>query len=232
MKRPISVLIIEDDPNIVDLIQLYIEKTGFSSIVAYDGEEGLDKYYNESPDCIILDIMLPKLDGMEVCQTIRQEDKQIPIIMLTGKGESYDIISGLDIGADDYIIKPFDPNVLMARVKSVLRRTVLSDMEKDNLHFANIVINMKEYRVSINGEEVTMAPREMEVFYYLAMNPNQVITRQQLLDNIWGYDYDGDPRTVDVHMKRIRDKLAKHHAAWSVVTVRGVGYRFEEKQDV
>lgn len=131
MKRPISVLIVEDDPNIVELIQLYIEKIGFSSIVAYDGEDGVEKYYSESPDCIILDIMLPKMDGMEVCRAIRLEDKKIPIIMLTGKGETYDIISGLETGADDYIVKPFDPNELMARVKTVLRRTVLSETEKD-----------------------------------------------------------------------------------------------------
>lgn len=231
MKRPISVLIVEDDPNIVELIQLYIEKTGFSSIVAYDGEDGVEKYYSESPDCIILDIMLPKMDGMEVCRAIRLEDKKIPIIMLTGKGETYDIISGLETGADDYIVKPFDPNELMARVKTVLRRTVLSETEKDIIQFANITINMKEYRVLIDGREVAMAPREMELFYYLAMNPNQVLTRQQLLDQVWGYEFDGDPRTVDVHVKRIRDKLTLHHAAWSVVTVRGVGYRFEEKKN-
>ncbi|RDW15873.1 response regulator transcription factor [Oceanobacillus chungangensis] len=229
MKRPIKVLIIEDDPNIVELIQLYMDKIGFSSISAYDGEEGLELFYNESPDCIILDIMLPKMNGWEVCKAIRLEDKQIPIVMLTGKGETYDIINGLDIGADDYIVKPFDPNELIARVKSVLRRTILSESEKDNLHFDNIIINMKEYRILINGEKVLMAPREMELFYYLAMNPNQVLTRQQLLDRIWGFEFNGDPRTVDVHIKRIRDKLAAHHADWSVVTIRGVGYRFEEK---
>jgi DNA-binding response OmpR family regulator len=230
MKRPIKVLIIEDDPNIVELIQLYLEKAGFSSIAAYDGEEGLTQFYHESPDCIILDLMLPKMNGWEVCKMIRLEDKQLPIVMLTGKGETYDIVNGLEIGADDYIVKPFDPNELIARVKSVLRRTILSESEKGNLHFANIVINIKEYRVLIDEKQVMMAPREMELFYYLAMNPNQVISRQQLLDRIWGYDFDGDPRTVDVHIKRIRDKLAAHHADWSVVTIRGVGYRFEEKQ--
>lgn len=229
MKRPIKVLIIEDDPHIVELIQLYMDKIGFSSISAYDGEEGLEKFYNEFPDCIILDIMLPKIDGWEVCKTIRLEDKQVPIIMLTGKGETYDVINGLDIGADDYIVKPFDPNELTARVKSVLRRTILSVTEKGNLHFDNIVINMKEYRVLINGEQAQMAPREMELFYYLALNPNQVLTRQQLLDRIWGNNFNGDPRTVDVHIKRIRDKLTLRHADWSVVTIRGVGYRFEEK---
>lgn len=231
MKRPIKVLIIEDDPNIVELIQLYVHKIGFSFISAYDGEEGLEQFYNESPDCIILDIMLPKMNGWEVCKAIRLEDKQIPIIMLTGKGETYDIVNGLGIGADDYIVKPFDPNELIARVKSALRRTILSEGEKDNLQFDNIVINMKEYRVLINGEQVLMAPREMELFYYLAMNANQVITRRKLLDRIWGYDFTGDSRTVDVHIKRIRDKLAAHHADWSVVTIRGIGYRFEEKQN-
>ncbi len=229
MKRPIKVLIIEDDSNIVELIQLYMDKIGFSSISASDGEEGLELFYNESPDCILLDIMLPKMNGWEVCKEIRLLDKQVPIIMLTGKGETYDIIQGLDIGADDYVVKPFDPNELIARIKTVLRRTILSDSEKDELHFDNIVINMKEYRVLINEKQVLMAPKEMELFYYLAMNPNQVLTRQQLLDRVWGYEFDGDPRTVDVHIKRIRDKLAAHQADWSVATIRGVGYRFEVK---
>lgn len=229
MKHPIKVLIIEDDQHIMELIQLYMEKMGFSFVIANDGEEGLEQYYRESPDCIILDIMLPKMNGWEVCKMIRLEDKHIPIIMLTGKGETYDIVKGLDIGADDYIVKPFDPNELMARVKSVLRRTILSEIEKDQLHFSNIVINMKEYRVMIDNKKVMMAPREMELFYFLALNPNQVISRQQLLDRIWGYDFDGDPRTVDVHIKRIRDKLIAHNAQWTVVTIRGVGYRFEEK---
>lgn len=230
MKRPIKVLIIEDDENIAELIQLYIEKTGYSSITAYDGEEGLKKFYNESPDCIILDLMLPKIDGWEICKMIRMEDKKIPIIMLTGKGETYDIVHGLEIGADDYIVKPFDPNELIARVKSVLRRTILSNDETEILQFDNIEINLKEYRVLIDGKQVLMAPRELELLYYLAMNSNQVLSRQQLLDKIWGYDYEGDPRTVDVHIKRIRDKLTANGASWSVVTIRGVGYRFEEKQ--
>lgn len=232
MKHPIKILTIEDDPNIVDLIQLYMKKSGFSSISAYDGEEGLKLFYNESPDCIILDIMLPKLDGWEVCKIIRLEDKHVPIIMLTGKGEIYDIIKGLEMGADDYIVKPFDPNELVARVKSVLRRSILLESEQDELQYGNIILKIKEYRIIIDGKQVTMAPREMELFYYLAMRPNQVFSRQHLLDHIWGYDYDGDARTIDVHIKRIRDKLAMHHADWSVITVRGVGYRFEEKKHV
>jgi DNA-binding response OmpR family regulator len=232
MKKPIKVLTIEDDANIAELIQLYIEKVGFSSITAIDGEEGLKKFYNESPDCIILDLMLPKINGWEVCKIIRMEDKKIPIIMLTGKGETYDIVNGLEIGADDYIVKSFDPNELIARVKTVLRRTILSNNVTDILQFDNIVINLKEYRVLIGGKQVLMAPREMELLYFLALNSNQVLSRRQLLDKIWGYDYEGDPRTVDVHIKRIRDKLSAHGAKWSVTTIRGVGYRFEEKKNV
>ena len=232
MKRPIKILIIEDDPNIVELIQLYLDKVGYSYVSASDGEEGLELFFTESPDCVILDIMLPKMNGWEVCKAIRLEDKQVPIIMLTGKGETYDVIKGLEIGADDYVIKPFDPNELTARIKTVLRRTILSENEKDKLQFDNIVISTKEYRVLINDEEVLMAPKEMELFYYLAMNPKQVLTRQQLLDRVWGYEFNGDPRTVDVHIKRIRDKLAAHQTNWSIVTIRGVGYRFEEKSNV
>ena len=228
MKRPIKILIIEDDVNIVELIQLYMDKVGFSSIAALDGEEGLELFFKEAPDCILLDIMVPKMNGWEVCKAIRLEDKQVPIIMLTGKGETYDIINGLDIGADDYVVKPFDPNELMARIKTVLRRTILSESEKDKLQFNNISIDMKEYRVLINNQPIMMAPKEMELFYYLAMNPKQVLTRQQLLDRVWGYEFNGDPRTVDVHIKRIRDKLAAYQADWSVVTIRGIGYRFEE----
>lgn len=232
MKRPIKVLIVEDDANIVELIKLYMDKVGFASIVARDGEEGLQLFFEESPDCVLLDIMLPKMNGWEVCKAIRLEDKKVPIIMLTGKGETYDVINGLDLGADDYIVKPFDPNELVARVKSVLRRTIFSDSEEDKLHFDNLVIDIKEYHITINDETVLMAPKELELFYYLAMNPNQVLTRHQLLDKVWGYDFDGDPRTVDVHIKRIRDKLSAYKANWSVRTIRGVGYRFEVIKDV
>lgn len=232
MKHPIKILTIEDDPNIVELIKLYCEKMGFSCIAAYDGEEGLKMYYEQSPDCIVLDLMLPKLNGWEVCKIIRIENKEIPIIMLTGKGETEDIIGGLHIGADDYVVKPFDPNELMARISAVLRRTILPDSEKDELQYGNINIKMKEYRVTINDEEVIMPPREMELFYYLALHPNRVFSRQQLLDQVWGYDFEGDERTVDVHIKRIRDKLNAYQANWTVTTIRGVGYRFEEKQHV
>ncbi|MGM0867480.1 MAG: response regulator transcription factor [Bacillota bacterium] len=231
MIRPIKILIIEDDPNIVELINMYIEKMGFEFIVAFDGEKGLEKFFDESPDCIILDLMLPKINGWEVCKTVRLEDPTMPILMLTGKGESYDIVKGLDIGADDYIVKPFDPNELCARIKAALRRTIMSEDYKEILHFSNLTLNIKEFRVFIGNDEVVMAPRELKMLYFFASNPNQVISKQQLLDRIWGYDFDGDPRTIDVHIKRIRDKLASNGAKWFVTTIRGIGYRFEEKND-
>ncbi|MCE7791327.1 response regulator transcription factor [Salipaludibacillus sp. CUR1] len=229
MNRPVKILTVEDDPNITELIEMYMLKMGFESLIAFDGEEGLEKFFDESPDCIILDLMLPKIDGWEVCKTIRLEDPLIPILMLTGKGESYDIIKGLEIGADDYIVKPFDPNELSARVKAALRRTKISGEIKESLAFSNLKINMQEFRVFAGDEELIMAPKEMALLYNFASNPNQVLSRQQLLDRVWGYDFDGDPRTVDVHIKRVRDKLASHSSEWSITTIRGIGYRFEEK---
>src|SRR5690606_5306532 len=161
----------------------------------------------------------------EICQFIRTENKSIPILMLTGKGESYDIVKGLDMGADDYIVKPFDPNELSARVKAALRRIQQEDEIYVNLNFDNLLINMKEFKVLIDGEAVNMAPRELELLYFFASNPNQVLTKQQLLDQVWGYDFEGDPRTIDVHLKRIRDKLACKGVRWSITTIRGIGYR-------
>ncbi|WP_280770430.1 response regulator transcription factor [Salipaludibacillus daqingensis] len=232
MKRPIKILTIEDDPNITELIDMYMLKMGYDSVVASDGERGLELYFEEAPDCIVLDLMLPKIDGWDVCRTIRIDDASTPILMLTGKGESYDIVKGLDIGADDYIVKPFDPNELSARVKAALRRTNRSSDTKENLTFSNLHLKMKEFKVFVDLMEVLMAPREMELLYYFAANPKQVLSRQQLLDRVWGFEFDGDPRTIDVHIKRVRDKLACHGAKWSITTVRGIGYRFEEKGDV
>lgn len=231
MSQNIKVLIVEDDPNIVELLTLYLEKSGYGTIIALDGEAGLEKYYDEQPDCIILDLMLPEMDGWEVCRMIRLDDRKIPIIMLTGRGESYDIIHGLDIGADDYVVKPFDPNELIARMKSVLRRSAYSHDIETLIEMSNMTIIPDEHRVVINGVELFMPPREMALLHYFATWPNQVLSRQQLLDEVWGSDFEGDPRTVDVHIKRIRDKLLAHAAKWSVKTVRGVGYRFEEKHD-
>ncbi|WP_170885455.1 response regulator transcription factor [Bacillus alkalicellulosilyticus] len=231
MRSSIKVLTIEDDPNIVELIDLYMVKIGFQSISAYDGESGLEMFFNEQPDCIILDLMLPKMDGWEVCKTIRLEDKTIPILMLTGKGESYDIVKGLEIGSDDYIVKPFDPNELCARVKAALRRTILSEEYKAELTFSNITVNMQEFKIFVEGQEVKMPPKEIELLHCFASNPNQVLSRQQLLDRVWGYEFDGDPRTIDVHIKRVRDKLASYSSLWSIITIRGIGYRFEEKEN-
>lgn len=231
MGHNIKVLIVEDDPNIVELLTLYLEKSGYGILVAGDGEEGLAKYYDEQPDCIILDLMLPEMDGLEVCRTIRLDDRRVPILMLTGRGESYDIIHGLDIGADDYVVKPFDPNELIARMKSVLRRTAHAAGAEEVIEMANMTIIPDEHRLVINGVELFMPPREMALLHFFATWPNQVLSRQQLLDEVWGSDYEGDPRTVDVHIKRIRDKLLANAAEWSVKTVRGVGYRFEEKHD-
>lgn len=232
MKTTIKVLIIEDDPNIAELISMYMEKLGYESFIAYDGEAGLELFFNVTPDCIILDLMLPLMDGWEVCRTIRLDNKEVPILMLTGKGQSHDIINGLELGADDYIVKPFDPNELSARVKAALRRTVLSGEYKGKIVLDNLVINMAEFRAFVNGLEMLLAPRELEILQFFASHPNQVLSRQQLLDNVWGYEFSGDPRTLDVHMKRIRDKLSQHGATWSITTIRGIGYRFEGKADV
>ncbi len=223
MKKQLKILIVEDDPNICELIKLYTEKQGYLVITASNGEEGLERYFDENPDLVILDIMLPKMNGWEICQEIRR-DQMTPIIMLTAKGESYDKIKGLDLGADDYVVKPFDPNELMARVKAVLRRT---SQIQENIELPNLVIDIKQYKVYIESIELVMPPKELELLYFLALNANQVFTRQQLLDRLWGYDYDGDPRTIDVHIKRIREKIGEQINEWSLKTIRGVGYKFE-----
>lgn len=230
MQKTLRVLIVEDDPHISELISLYIEKEGFQAICAEDGEIGLSLYFDNSPDFIILDIMLPEMDGWEVCKAIRRDNPNIPIIMLTGKGESYDKIRGLTIGADDYIVKPFDPNELIARVKAVMRRTISINL-KDLITLPDLVINMSEYKATYKNKELLMPPKEMELLYFLSLNPNQVFTRQQLLDKIWGYDYDGDPRTIDVHIKRIREKLEPESDSWALKTIRGIGYKLEVNDD-
>ncbi|ADC50068.1 two component transcriptional regulator, winged helix family protein [Alkalihalophilus pseudofirmus OF4] len=228
--KALSVLIIEDDPHIAELIQLYMEKLGYLTQVAYDGEAGLESYYETYPDFIFLDIMLPKIDGWELCQEIRWDNKKIPIIMLTGKGESQDKIKGLDIGADDYVVKPFDPNELVARMKAVMRRADLLNDEDQVVSLLGLVVDKKEYKAAAGDKEITMPPKELDLLYYLASYPNQVFTRQQLLDQIWGYAFEGDPRTIDVHIKRIREKLTEADAKWTIKTIRGVGYKFLEKE--
>ncbi|GAA0465404.1 response regulator transcription factor [Alkalibacillus silvisoli] len=228
MKKQLKFLVVEDDPHISDLIKLYINKWGHDVIARYDGESGLAAYYDEQPDFIVLDIMLPDLDGWEVCREVRHDQKQIPILMLTGKGESYDRIKGLELGADDYVVKPFDPNELIARIKAILRRSHQYDQQYEVLEFTNLSIDLNEYIVKVEGEPITLPPKELELLYYLASHQNQVFTRQQLLDHIWGFDFDGDPRTVDVHIKRLREKISTNNeATWALKTVRGVGYKFE-----
>ncbi|WP_179298849.1 response regulator transcription factor [Evansella halocellulosilytica] len=226
MSDGMKVLIVEDDPNICDLLQLYLEKEGYNVIQSFDGEEGLAKYYEENPDFVILDIMLPKVDGWEVCQEIR-DDRDIPLLMLTGKGESYDKVKGLELGADDYVVKPFDPKEIIARMKAILRRTNPHLNSHENIDFPQLLINMKEFKVFRKSKDINLPPKELELLYFLASQPNQVFTRQQLLEKIWGFDYEGDVRTIDVHIKRIREKLGDELPYWSLKTIRGVGYKFE-----
>ncbi|WP_462421878.1 response regulator transcription factor [Salinicoccus sp. Marseille-QA3877] len=227
MNDHLKILIIEDDLSIVELLKLYLEQADYNIIVAVDGEEGLEKYYNEQPDCILLDLMLPEMDGLEICRMIRLDDRSIPIIMLTGKGESYDIINGLNTGADDYVVKPFDPNELMARIKSVLRRTDNMREDNDILKVCGMTISLSEHRLIINNVEYFLAPKEIELLHYLISFPNQILSRQQILDNVWGTGFEGDNRTLDVHIKRLRDKLLDAGAKVGIKTIRGIGYRLE-----
>ncbi|MDR6224026.1 response regulator transcription factor [Desmospora profundinema] len=226
MNKKVNVLIIEDDPYICELITLYAEKSGYTVYVANNGMEGLELFYDNPPDLVILDIMMPEMDGWEVCTEIRRFDKT-PIIMLTGKGENDDKLKGFDLGTDDYLVKPFDPNELMARVKAVLRRTNPMFNINEIIELPLLKIDPQQYKVVCDKHEIVLPPKEMELLYFLALHSNQVFTRQQLLDQIWGLDFEGDPRTVDVHIKRIREKLGDSNPYWKVKTIRGVGYKFE-----
>lgn len=224
-----KILIADDEKNIVELAKLYLERDGFVTVCAYDGEEAISVFAKESPELIILDIMMPKIDGWQVCREIRKTS-QIPIIMLTAKSDTFDKVLGLELGADDYMTKPFEPKELVARVKAVLRRSeTLKDTEKKEVSFPNLSINIENYELKINGETVEAPPKEIELLYFLAQNPNKVYTREQLLDKVWGFDYFGDSRTVDVHIKRLRQKLEAAHENWQLKTVWGVGYKFEVK---
>lgn len=226
MKKNIEVLVIEDDPHISDLLDLYLSKEGYDTIFAADGEEGLEKYFDRNPDFVILDIMLPKMDGWEVCKEIHRDERSVPVLMLTGKGESYDKVRGLELGADDYVVKPFDPKEVIARIKAIIRRTSPS-VSKPALSFPNMTLDISQYRLVRKGEFLTLPPKELELLYYLAANSNQVFTRQQLVDQIWGFDYEGDVRTVDVHIKRIRQKIGDEFPGWQLKTIHGIGYKFE-----
>ncbi len=225
-----KILIVDDDTNIAELISLYLTKECFETMMVADGEEALSVFDSFQPNLILLDLMLPGIDGYQVCREIRAKSST-PIIMLSAKGEVFDKVLGLELGADDYIIKPFDSKELVARVKAVLRRYQPAKPETRNssakvVEYPELVINQTNYSVLYRGESVDMPPKELELLYFLASSPNQVFTREQLLDHIWGYEYIGDTRTVDVHIKRLREKI-KDHPTWSLSTVWGIGYKFE-----
>lgn len=229
MENKPKILIVDDEENICEIVRLYIEKEGFDAIIANDGQEAVAKFNKEKPDLILLDIMLPIKDGWQVCREIRAQSK-VPIIMLTAKGETFDKVLGLELGADDYVVKPFEPKELIARIRAVLRRSADSVDEKadeDELSFDGLKINQSTYEVYIDDKKVEMPPKEFELLYFLAKNTNKVFTRDQLLDEIWGYEFFGDSRTVDVHIKRIREKLEGENRTWALKTVWGVGYKFE-----
>ncbi len=223
-----KILIVDDDENICELLRLYLEKDGFLTVVANDGEQAVKYAQQHNPDLILLDIMLPLLDGWQVCREIRKTS-DTPIIMLTAKGETFDKILGLELGADDYVSKPFDTKEVIARIKAVLRRS--NDNDKQNqvseVRYDKLKINLTNYELVVNGVRIDTPPKELELIYHLASNPNRVYTRDQLLDEVWGFDYYGDSRTVDVHVKRLREKLENVSDEWSLKTVWGVGYKFE-----
>ena len=227
-----KILIVDDDTNICELLRLYIEKEGFTAFLAHDGEAALKMFDSVNPDLILLDIMLPGLDGWQVCREIRKKS-DCPIIMLTAKGEVFDRVLGLDLGADDYVVKPFETKEVVARIKAVLRRSTQSEekqSEKKEVSYENLTINLTNYELKVKGVQVDTPPKEMELIYHLASNPNRVFTRDQLLDEVWGFDYYGDSRTVDVHVKRLREKLEGVSDKWALKTVWGVGYKFEVKE--
>lgn len=228
MSAPL-ILICDDDPVVHQSISLYLEAEGFSHVSAYDGDEALKMVDSISPpDLMLLDIMMPKMNGLDVCRTLRQTSR-IPVIMLTARGEEVDRIVGLEIGADDYIVKPFSPREVVSRIKAVLRRTQQpqGDDVQTTLRFGNLEIQPERYMVTLSGEPVAMTPREVELLHLLAAHPGRVYPRETILSQVWGYDYFGDTRTVDTHIKRLRQKLASDEADWEIVTVYGVGYKFE-----
>ena len=230
-----KILVVDDDINICELLRLYIEKDGYDVVIANDGGQAVTKFRTEKPDLVMLDIMLPVLDGWQVCREIRKTS-QCPIIMLTAKGEVFDKVLGLELGADDYVVKPFETKEIVARIKAVLRRvkdqvvTAGDVIEKKEVSYDKLVINLTNYELRVNGEQIDTPPKEMELIYHLASNPNRVFTRDQLLDEVWGFDYYGDSRTVDVHVKRLREKLEGVSDKWALRTVWGVGYKFELKE--
>lgn len=221
-----KILVVDDDINIADLIRLYLEKEMYDVKTAYSGKAAIDVFRSWTPDLVILDIMLPEIDGYEVCRQIRKVSR-IPVIMLTARGETFDKVLGLELGADDYMVKPFEPKELIARVKAVLRRTNGFESATEEIVYPQLVINKSDYSITYQGKKVEVPPKELELFYFLASHPNQVFTREQLLEKLWGYDFVGDSRTVDVHVKRLREKFSDEEDRWEIRTVWGVGYKFE-----
>lgn len=224
-----KIMVVDDDSNICELLRLYLEKEGFEPIIAPNGAKALAMFDQEKPDLVLLDVMMPQLDGWQVCREIRKKSS-CPIIMLTAKGEVFDKVLGLELGADDYVTKPFETKEVIARIKAVLRRCGNNNDSKDRqVEYDGLFINMENYELKVRGKQIDAPPKEMELIYHLASNPNRVYTRDQLLDEVWGFEYYGDSRTVDVHIKRLREKLEGVSDQWSLKTVWGVGYKFEVK---
>ena len=231
------ILIVEDEKNIVDILSFNLSKEGYETLEAYDGEAGLQLALEQNPDLILLDLMLPKMNGFDVCRSLRRENRSTPVIMLTAREEETDKVLGLELGADDYMIKPFDSKELVARVKAVLRRyqaapvsmSAATKQQGEYVEYPNLIVNLTNYSVLYKGHSVDMPPKELELLYFLASSPNQVFTREQLLDHIWGYEYIGDTRTVDVHIKRLREKI-RDDENWALSTVWGIGYKFEVRR--
>ena len=227
----LKIMVVDDDSNICELLRLYLEKDGYEALIAENGEKALRNFDTLQPDLILLDVMMPKLDGWQVCRELRKKSS-VPIIMLTAKGEVFDKVLGLELGADDYIVKPFEAKEVMARIKAVLRRSGAVGQKKyREIKFDKLSINMETFEMRVDGKPVDTPPKEMELIYHLASNPNRVYTRDQLLDEVWGFEYYGDSRTVDVHVKRLREKLDGVSPQWTLKTVWGVGYKFEVKDE-
>lgn len=229
-----KILIVDDDKNICELLRLYLEKEGYETYIAHDGENAIAIYGDKYVDLVLLDVMMPRVDGWEACRRIRAKGNT-PIIMLTAKGETFDKVLGLELGADDYIVKPFDTKEVVARIKAVLRRSGRSHQGQTGagdgaLVFENLVVNLTKYELKVRDEVIDTPPKELELLYHLAANPNKVFTRDALLDEVWGFEYYGDSRTIDVHIKRLREKLEGVSEQWSLKTVWGVGYKFEVKE--
>lgn len=226
-----KILVCDDDSNICELLRLYLEKEGYEVEIANDGEEALQKFEESGPALVLLDIMMPKLDGWQVCREIRKKSS-CPIIMITAKGETFDKVLGLELGSDDYVVKPFDPKEIVARIKAIMRRTGKPTEQQGmkEVCYDKLVVNLTKYELKVNGKIVDTPPKELELLYHLASNPNRVYTRDQLLDEVWGFEYYGDSRTVDVHIKRLREKLEGTSDQWRLKTVWGVGYKFEVRE--